>query len=68
MLKDRTPFTGRSVVSGRAAVKFPAAVTVVDEIRCAEEGDCFAFVPPQPGEPVRFRKVDKLPTLRFSRG
>jgi hypothetical protein len=43
MLKQRTPFAGRRVVRGRAATKFPAAVTVPDEVHGAEGGYYSAF-------------------------
>ena len=48
------------MVPGQASAKFPLAVTLADELGCAEGSDYFAFVPHQPGEHVRLRTVGEV--------
>ena len=62
MLKERTPFTGRSVVYWRAATKLPSTVTMAGEPGGAKRSDHFASVPYETGERVRF-DMDKLLTM-----
>jgi len=68
MLKVSTPFTGRSVVRGRAAAKFPAAFAMMDEIGCAEGSDPFALATQQPGEQVWFHMAVEADAPGTSRG
>ena len=68
MLKERTPFTGRSVVRRRAAAKFQGSVSMADEPGCAKGSDDFASVPYQAGERVRFQSVREVQTSRISSG
>ena len=49
MLKQRTPFTGRRVVRGQTAAKFPATVTVADKAGGTEACNSLAFCPRPPG-------------------
>jgi hypothetical protein len=68
MLKERTPFPGRSVVFGRAAAKFPVAVVMLDKIGGAEGSDDVILVPHPRGGHVWFRWPDELRPLRIPRG
>src|SRR5213075_2290125 len=58
LLKERTPFTGRGVLIGRAAAKFPAPAVMANALGRIEGSDDIAFVPPRPVTHVWVHSVD----------